>query len=145
MISRFTFASALSALMLAVLALAWDFAPAARAQTPEAPLTAVSQPQGLRVHMHSELLPLVINQMHSWIISLEDVEGNPVEDARISVSGGMPAHDHGLATSPQVTAYLGEGRYQLDGMRFHMNGAWQLQLRIEHAGTRYQANFELNL
>lgn len=109
------------------------------------PLSAVSQPPGLHVSMYSELQPLTINQMHSWVIEVQDTQGEPINDAEILVEGGMPLHNHGLATSPQVTGALGEGRYQLQGMRFHMNGDWQLRLQIEHDGVTYQTTFNLTL
>lgn len=109
------------------------------------PLSAVSRPAGLHVSMHSELDPLRINQMHSWIISVHDSRGDAVDDAVIRVDGGMPEHNHGLATSPQVTAQLGDGRYRLQGVRFHMNGEWELNMQIEHAGVQYQATFLLTL
>ncbi len=48
----------------------------------------------------------------------------------------MPAHDHGMPTRPRVTADLGEGRYRLDGMRFHMNGDWEIVLEILADGRR---------
>lgn len=109
------------------------------------PLSAVSQPAGLHVSMYSELQPLTINQMHSWVIEVQDTQGEPINDVEILVQGGMPLHNHGLATSPQVTGPLGEGRYQLQGMRFHMNGDWQLRLQIEHDGATYRTTFNLTL
>lgn len=109
------------------------------------PLSAMSQPAGLHVQMFSALDPLVINQMHGWVINVQDPHGDPVADASISVDGGMPAHNHGLSTRPQVTAYLGDGRYRLEGVRFHMNGEWELRLRIEHNGVPYRATFTLTL
>lgn len=109
------------------------------------PMSAVSQPSGLHVQMQSELDPLTINLMHSWIIHVHNAHGEPIDDALISVDGGMPEHNHGLATSPQVTEALGDGRYRLEGMRFHMNGEWELRLQIEHAGVPYRARFTLTL
>lgn len=109
------------------------------------PMLAVSQPSGLRVQMQSELDPLAINQMHSWIIQVHNAHGEPINDALIRVDGGMPEHNHGLATSPQVTEALGDGRYRLEGMRFHMNGEWELRLQIEHAGVPYRVRFTLTL
>jgi hypothetical protein len=69
--------------------------------------------------------------MHSWILHVETEDGEPVEGARIEVDGGMPAHDHGLATQPRVTAELGGGDYQLDGVRFHMSGYWEMVITIK--------------
>jgi hypothetical protein len=108
-------------------------------------LSAVSQPAGLHVSMHSELEPLAINQMHSWVITVQDAQGEPIDDAQIQVDGGMPLHNHGLATSPQVTETLGQGRYLLQGMRFHMNGDWELRLQIAHDGVIYRTTFNLTL
>lgn len=71
-----------------------------------------------------------INRMHSWILHVESAEGVAVENATISVSGGMPEHDHGLPTRPRVTEELGDGDYRLDGMRFHMRGYWEIEVTI---------------
>ena len=76
-----------------------------------------------------------LNRIHSWTIQLHDAAGAPLRDASITVSGGMPEHDHGLPTAPRVTAHLGEGRYLLEGLRFHMQGAWRLSLHVSAAGV----------
>lgn len=104
-----------------------------------------TQPEGLQVSMYSEQLPLTINRMHRWVIRLHDSTNGPVSGAAITVDGGMPAHDHGLPTSPQVSEAEEAGEYWLDGMRFHMNGEWTLQLLIEHQGRRYRASFALQV
>ncbi len=124
------------------------FAPAmapAMAAEMVAEISAPSSPAGLSVTMTSQLSPLSINQMHSWEIRLQDSDGNAVADAEIEVRGGMPAHNHGLATQPQVTRYLGDGRYLLQGVRFHMAGAWELQLLINLNGTTYRSVLNLEL
>ena len=82
------------------------------------------------VSYQSDLQPLQINQLHSWVVRVEDVSGEGVTGAEITVDGGMPEHDHGLATRPRVTAELGDGNYRLDGLRFHMAGDWELTLTI---------------
>jgi len=71
-----------------------------------------------------------INTMHSWVLHVETAAGEPVTGAEIDVSGGMPAHNHGLPTRPRVTAELGDGDYQLDGMRFHMGGYWEVVVTV---------------
>lgn len=75
--------------------------------------------------------PPAINQMHSWRILVSTPGGAPVSGARIAVDGGMPQHGHGLPTRPQVTPELGEGAYQLDGMKFSMTGWWEIKLVIQ--------------
>lgn len=108
-------------------------------------LVAQTRPAGLSVAMSSQLVPLSINQMHNWIVTLTTEQGLPAEGASIQVQGGMPAHNHGLATNPQITDYLGDGQYLLQGMRFHMNGQWTIQLNIEFNNRRHIAEFHLHL
>ena len=104
-----------------------------------------SIPAGLMVAMEPAQRPAPLNQMHNWIIQLRGPDGSKISDAEITVSGGMPAHDHGLATSPQVTRYLGEGRYLLEGVRFHMPGEWFLKLDIRYQDQSFTTEFVVNL
>ena len=83
-----------------------------------------------QVSFESELKPIVINQIHQWIIQVQTLDGVPVTKAEISIDGGMPDHDHGLPTDPQVTGNLGDGRYRVEGLRFHMQGQWELKITI---------------
>lgn len=86
------------------------------------------------VSYESELEPLQINTLHAWVLHIEDASGKPVLGAAIEASGGMPKHDHGLPTRPRVTAELGDGNYQLEGLRFHMRGEWELTITISVDG-----------
>ena len=73
-------------------------------------------------------------ELQSWLLTLKTTDGAPVEDAAIAIAGGMPQHDHGLPTSPQVTDYLGDGRYRIEGVKFTMSGWWQLRFAISAGG-----------
>ena len=84
----------------------------------------------------SEIEPLVINRIHSWVLHIVDANGEPISGASISVQGGMPVHDHGLPTVPQVTSGPEPGQYLLQGLRFHMRGEWELELTIQAGETR---------
>ena len=86
------------------------------------------------VSYESLLDPIVINRMHSWILTVRNADGTPVDDAEITVDGGMPAHNHGLPTQPRVTQNLGEGRYKVEGLRFHMQGHWEMKIGIAAGG-----------
>ena len=85
------------------------------------------------VTVTSSLEPIEINRIHSWIVHITS-NGEPVSNAELAVEGGMPTHDHGLPTRPRVTAELGDGSYRLDGMRFHMQGDWEISMEIEADG-----------
>lgn len=78
----------------------------------------------------SELDPVVINQLHNWTLNLTTADGTPVENATINVTGNMPAHAHGMPTSPQVTANLGSGNYTVEGMQFQMGGEWEVTFNV---------------
>lgn len=60
---------------------------------------------------------------------LTDADGAMIVDAAIAVSGGMPAHGHGLPTAPQVEE-IGGGHYVIKGLKFSMPGEWELVLDI---------------
>ncbi len=74
--------------------------------------------------------PITQGELHSWILTLKSAAGEPVENAAIDISGGMPRHNHGLPTSPQATDYLGGGQYRIDGIKFSMTGWWTLHFNI---------------
>ena len=84
-----------------------------------------------RVSFTSSIHPLEINRIHEWVVHVETAAGDVVEGATLQVSGGMPKHDHGLPTSPRVTADLGNGDYRVQGLRFHMTGAWLINITID--------------
>jgi hypothetical protein len=89
--------------------------------------------------------PIVINRIHEWTLHVETAEGRAVENATILVDGGMPEHQHGLPTRPEVTEYLGDGDYRVEGMKFNMTGYWELQVSVEAGGVSDVATFELVL
>ena len=97
------------------------------------PLTWTSEQGLFQLSAESSLDPIEINRMHSWVLQVR-ANGEPVTGASFAVAGGMPAHDHGLPTRPRVTEELGQGRYRLDGLRFHMHGDWQLKIDISAGG-----------
>jgi hypothetical protein len=109
------------------------------------PDATISETGRLRVSYISELTPIGINTMHSWRLHVEEVAGGVVEEAEISVSGGMSEHDHGLPTIPLMTDYLGNGDYLLEGMKFHMNGRWTVTVQIVQGQDIDTAVFELDL
>ena len=89
-----------------------------------------------RVSYTSLLDPLTINTIHDWVFHIENSDGVTVNGAVVSVSGGMPQHNHGLPTIPRMTRSLGNGHYVLEGMRFHMNGYWELNVTVDVGGRR---------
>ena len=89
-----------------------------------------------RVSFDSALDPIVINTIHAWVFHIQNPDGSPVTGATISVTGGMPLHNHGLPTDPQMTREIGNGDYLVEGVRFHMNGYWELLVTVDVDGKR---------
>lgn len=100
--------------------------------------------EGTRIEIYSDLNPLVINRMHSWQVRILDAQGAHLP-AQLNLSGGMPGHDHGMPTAPQITGQLENGDYLLEGMRFHMPGAWQLLIELNVDGASQTAVIDFNL
>ena len=98
----------------------------------------------LYLHLRSQLQPLVINQIHSWHLELSNAAG-AVQGANINLKGGMPEHDHGLPTQPMVTEEIRPGVYLIEGVRFHMPGAWQMLFSIEVNGRTTNATLDFRL
>ena len=86
-----------------------------------------------------------VNQMHQWTLHVETVDGQPVENATISLDGDMPQHGHGLPTSPQVTKYLGNGDYLVEGLKFQMAGWWVMDFVITAQGQSDTVRFNMML
>jgi len=101
--------------------------------------------QGFKIEIYSELSPLSINTIHSWHIRVLDRDGEIIELEELNVFGGMPEHDHGLPTQPQVTKRLDNGDYLLEGVRFHMQGPWELQIEFQYAGVDDTAIIDFDL
>ncbi len=102
--------------------------------------------QGLyRAAIASRLQPITINTLHAWTVHMETPDGRPVENAQITVDGGMPQHGHGLPTQPKVTRYLGGGDYLVEGMKFNMPGWWVLKLAVTSPAGADNVTFNLVL
>ena len=118
------------------------FANAADVRLPD--LSGVTD-KGLKIEIYSELSPLSINQIHSWHVRVLDRNDEILELEELNIFGGMPEHDHGLPTQPEVTTRLDNGDYLLEGVRFHMQGHWQLQVELQLNGVEDTAIIDFDL
>ena len=90
-----------------------------------------SQQGYFSVELRASAKQTALSEFQTWLLLIRDaVSDEPVTPVRVAVGGGMPAHGHGLPTQPQVTEYLGDGQYQLEGLMFNMAGQWQLIFEI---------------
>ena len=89
--------------------------------------------------------PLRPRQMQTMRVSITNAAGSPVDNATIQVDGGMPQHGHGLPTRPRVTRALGNGLYEIEGVRFNMGGWWKFTLAITAPSGSDVVTFNLAL
>ena len=122
----------------------FTFFPAKAADVRLPDLSGVTD-KGFTIEIYSELSPLSINTMHSWHIRVLDRDDEILELEELNVFGGMPEHDHGLPTQPEVTMRLDNGDYLLEGVRFHMQGHWELQIEFQYAGVDDTAIIDFDL
>ena len=107
--------------------------------------TRVSDNDKFRVSYVSSEDIVPVNQMHQWTLHVETLDGQPIENAEISVEGDMPQHGHGLPTRPQVTQNLGNGDYLVEGMKFQMGGWWVMDFTINADGQTDAVHFNMML
>ena len=96
-----------------------------------------------KVSYESQVEPLPLNRIHSWVLHVETADAKPVENASIKVDGGMPAHNHGLPTQP-VVSEIGNGNYLVEGLKFSMTGHWEMWFEIQAAGTIEKKKFDID-
>ena len=98
-----------------------------------------------RVSISTALDPLILNEIHGWTVHVETADGEAVEGAEITVDGGMPEHNHGFPTAPEIVGETGGGDYLLEGVKFSMAGWWELKLGIAAGEQSDNVTFNLVL
>ena len=96
-------------------------------------VTQVSERGKYRVTLYSNASPIPLQQFHEWTVHVEDMAGKPYE-GRVFINGGMPMHRHGFPTKPRSKTYLGNGDYQVEGIKFNMHGEWEMRFNISMQG-----------
>jgi hypothetical protein len=107
--------------------------------------TRMSTQGAFRATIQPAVEPVPINSIHSWTLHVETPDGRPVENAAITLAGDMPQHGHGMATTPVVGAYLGQGDYLVEGMKFQMGGWWVVDFDVSAGGKTDRVSFNLVL
>ena len=74
--------------------------------------------------------PIPFAELFDLHVTVSEMSGAPAKNATLGIKVTMPAHGHGMQTSPQVSSE-GEGKFTVSGMKFHMRGTWQLAFTVE--------------
>jgi cytochrome c peroxidase len=112
---------------------------------PETARSTLSMQGLFTVHIWPEDKTIPLRALHAWIVRIEDAHGTRVEPTRLILDGGMPQHRHGFNTEPQVTQRMANGDFRIDGIKFHMHGAWQLRLQVTTKTAMDVAEFEIQV
>lgn len=86
-----------------------------------------------------------INTEIPAVLVIKDKDGKTVRPRKITISGGMESHGHGLSTKPSVDKFLGDGRWQVSGLEFSMRGPWQLTVQILDAQGWDYIRFDMSV
>jgi len=108
-------------------------------------VSEVSESGNYRFFLYSKSLPIPLRKIHNWIVKVETNQGEPVTNARLYVSGGMPLHRHGFPTKPVVQKHLGQGEYLVEGIKFSMPGDWQMRFTMQEGKQRERAIFKIKI
>ena len=112
---------------------------------PDGRLRAATQAGRFVITVRPEAGRIPIGPLHAWIVEVTTPDGRPAAIRQLVFDGGMPQHGHGFETAPQVTAALGEGVFRVDGVRFHMAGAWKLRVDVAEAGSADVAYLDVDV
>lgn len=66
---------------------------------------------------------------NGWMLTVTDLEGNPVEGVIIDANPWMPDHGHGTAVEEEVVE-VGDGMYDVSPLNLFMAGYWEVHLEL---------------
>ena len=118
---------------------------AGSAPSPDITTLKVSAHRLYRASVRPAVVPIPVRRLQSWTLHIDAADGRPVDDATITMNGGMPQHGHGLPTSPRVTRALGSGDHLVEGVKFNMGGWWVVRFTIASAAGTDTVTFNLSL
>ena len=75
-------------------------------------------------------LRIEVGQPFTLLMNVCTKRGEPAELARVDST--MPEHMHGMNYAPMLKA-KGDGRYQVEGLLFHMPGSWEVTFDVRPA------------
>jgi hypothetical protein len=76
---------------------------------------------------------IVVARHFSMVIAVCEKSGAPLPEA-LGIDARMPEHGHGM-NYKAVVKPLGRGRFQADGLMFHMPGRWELVFEVRGGDT----------
>jgi hypothetical protein len=79
------------------------------------------------VAFRPEPMRIEVGEPFSLLFNVCTKNDKPAE--LVAIDAQMPEHRHGMNYRPTIVS-LGNGRYRVDGMVFHMPGRWELAIDV---------------
>ena len=117
----------------------WVMPAAFAACPPAATEGALLQAGPVALAWHAEPAKIGIGQPYSLQLQL-----CPEQALLTRADATMPEHRHGMNYRPSLQN-LGGGRWQVDGLLWHMAGRWELRFDVQHAGSVHTLKQDLVL
>lgn len=117
----------------------WAFAEVPAAPAASAPSVIRSEQGGFNLQLRLSDSGLKLGP-NTADITVQDVAGNPVEGAQLTVTPWMPSMGHGVWDKP-VVKELGGGRYHVENVVIIMGGVWELKVALKKGEREDRAVF----
>ena len=127
----------------------------------DCPTSVVSNDGRYRVCVTTVPDPVPLNEPFTIGVSVYEAPGRSrlAQNVILEVDATMPEHHHGMTLKPQVRAIdgpevqdllpghgaMGNGRFDINGMLFHMPGRWEIHMDITHGAITERAQLEIEL
>lgn len=86
----------------------------------------------LQAWWRAEPSPLRVGQPFALLVTL-----CPAQARLLRVDAHMPEHRHGMNYRASIKP-LGEGRWRVEGLLWHMSGRWELSLDLQSQGKEHR-------
>ena len=84
----------------------------------------------------------MLNQQQTWLVTLTDAAGQPIDNADVYIELDMPVMTMGQ-NNPLASA-KGSGTYQAEGL-YSMSGDWHVIVHADVNGSDHAALFNINV
>lgn len=92
--------------------------------------------QNWLVSYQAEPDPIPLNQHFRLLLNVQNAQSRQPapDDLQVTLDATMPAHNHGMNVKPALKP-LGNGRYEVQGLLFHMAGYWEISVQLQPPGA----------
>lgn len=93
----------------------------------------------LQAAWQAEAGPILVGRPFALLVTL-----CPADAQLLRVDATMPDHRHGMNYRASIKA-LGDGRWRVEGLLWHMSGRWELSLDLQSQGQAHRLRQSVTL